>query len=216
MNKIPSIHARGRFELKKPFHAKPDVIYEVTAIRELSDIEQQGIDVYETFYEQFGIVNGVEINGEEFDFQKEVEKKPFIITIEGTDRTIIYVPSTFIIKFPDINEQLLYSRMVIALDIGMLPDDVNLDSELKEISELAQARIGTRVTPKLVRAVSTTQPTLDQHLLMENNRKGNIKISQSNVVKLDKLKEEVNLLNKQNQTLIEIIRENGLLDRIQS
>ncbi len=214
MNNVPSIHARGRFELKKPFHAKPDVIYEVTAIRELSDIEQQGIDVYETFYEQYGIIDGVEVNGEEFSFQNEVEKNPFIITIEGTDRTIIYVPSTFIIKFPDVNDQLLYSRMVIALDVGLLPDDVNLDSQLKEIAEVAQARIGTKVEPKLVRAVSTTQPTLEQHLLMENNRKGNIKASQSPVVQMDKYKEEIKLLHLQNQTLLAIIRENGLLDRL--
>lgn len=214
MNKIPSIHARGRFTLKRPFHAKPDVIYEVTAIRELSDIEQQGIDVYETFYEQFGIIDGVELEGKVFNFQQEVENKPFIITLEGTDRTIIYVPSTFIIKFPEVNEQLVYSRMVIALDIGLLPDDVDLELPVKEIAELAQARIGTKVTPKLVKALSTTQPTIDQHLLMENNRKGNIKTNQSNIVRLDKHKEEIRLLNLQNQTLLNIIKENGLLDRI--
>lgn len=214
MTNVPSIHARGRFELKRPFHAKPDVIYEVTAIRELSDIEQQGIDVYETFYEQYGITDGVTLDGHEFNFEKEVEKNPFIVTLEGTDRTIIYVPSTFIIKFPDVNDQLLYSRMVIALDIGMLPDDVNLDTQLKEIADLAQARIGTKVVPKLVRAMSTTQPTLEQHLLMENNRKGNIKTSQAPIVQIDNYKKEINLLNHQIQTLLEVIKENGLLDRI--
>lgn len=214
MTNIPSIHARGRFVLKKPFYAKPDVIYEVTAIREISDIEHQGVDVYETFYSRFGLANGVEIDGETFNYEDEVKKNPFIITIEGTDRTVIYVPSTFIVKFPDVNEQLLYSRLVIALDIGMLPDDVNLDSEIKELSELATARIGTKVDAKLVKTVSTTQPTLDQHLLMENNRKGNIKQVLNAVTQNDNLKEQVKELNLQIQTLLEIIRENGLLDRI--
>lgn len=206
-----SIHARGRFELLPPFNAKKDVIYEVTAIREFSDLYLQGIDVYTHYYEKLGIREGVDLNGKLFSFDDEVKNNPAIVTLEGTDRTVIYVPTTFIVKYPEVDERLLYSRMILSADLGILPDDVNLDTVSKEVEELVSKRVGKTAKVVLTKAISTTQPTIEDHIKLENTRKGNIKSMENNFSELEKYKKQNQQLQKQIETLTRILVENGLL-----
>lgn len=211
---MPAMNARGRFLLKEPFAAKPDVIYEVTAIREFSDLYFQGVDVYKEFYQKVGLKNGVRLNGETFDFNKEVELFPSIVTLEGTDRTIIYVPTTYIISYPNMNEVTTYSRLIMSMDIGMLPDNLNLDAVLKEVGDLVSKRVGISTKPIITRAFTPTQPTPEEHNVLENTRLGNIRSIDNTFAEKERYKNENQLLQKQVKVLLSVLRENNLLDGI--
>lgn len=212
--RLPAMNAKGRFVLKAPFEAKPNVVYEVTAIREFSDLYFQGVDVYREFYLKVGLEDGVTVNKEEFNFSKEVSQYPSIVTLEGSDRSIIYVPSTYIVSFPEVNEVTKYSRLILSMDIGMLPDSLNLDSVLKEVSDLVSKRVGINVVPVLNRAYTPTQPTLEEHLVLENTRLGNIQAIDNTFSEKERYKEENTALQQQVKTLLSILRENGLLDNL--
>ena len=110
---IPVVNAKGRFTLKSPFIAKNTVVYTVIAVRKISDLYLKGEDVYVDYYKSAGLENGVNLNGEVFDFNEEVKSKPVIVTLEGTDGTIIYVPSTYILSSPTSGD-VTYSRLILS------------------------------------------------------------------------------------------------------
>lgn len=212
--KLPAMNAKGRFELKEPFSCKPDVIYEVTAIREFSDLYYQGVDVYREYYVPAGLLNGVEYKGTTFNFNEEVIQFPSIVTLEGTDRTIIYVPSTYIVSFPEVSEAETYSRLIMSVDLGALPDNLDLSGVIKEVNDMVSKRVGINAQAVLSRAYTPTQPTWEQHVVLENTRLGNIKAIDNTYAQKEKYKEENIKLQQQIKTLVAILRENGMLDKV--
>lgn len=212
--KLPAMNSKGRFELKEPFSCKPDVIYEVTAIREFSDLYYQGVDVYREYYVPAGLINGVEYKGSTFNFNEEVKQFPSILTLEGTDRTIIYVPSTYVVSFPEISEVSTYSRLIMSVDLGALPDNLDLSGVIKEVNDMVSKRVGINAQAVLSRAYTPTQPTREQHITLENTRLGNIKAIDNTYAQKEKYKAENVQLQKQIKTLLSVLRENGLLNKV--
>lgn len=208
--RIPDIYTKGKFELKFPFVAKPNVMYKVIGIREFSDLYIRGVDVYKQFYDAVGLRNGVEVNGSVFDFNVEAALKPVIITLEGTDDSIIYVPSTYMLSYP-IEGDVKYSRVVLTADLGALPDSISIDSILEDVEELISARFGIVSTVKIARAYSDRQPSVLEHLILEDSRIGNITLSGNNYSEVIRLKESLSQASAKIQIMTKILVENNLI-----
>lgn len=206
----PNINTTGYFEVKAPFTIKPKVIYKVTAVRNFSELYISGIDVYSQFYKPHGLISGIEFEGAPFDFAIEAKKEPVIVTLEGRDDTVIYVPSTFILRIPQVTAS-QYSRIIMSTDLGALPDYVNLESIMVDVQELINKRCGINSTVKLFRGYTDTQPTPEEHAILEQSRLGNIATNENNYSQLVSQTIKVTGLETKIQLMTDILAENGLI-----
>lgn len=205
-----SIHTAGKFVLKSPYVAKDTVKYSVTALREFSDLYIKGVDVYSQYYKPYGLIDGVEKNGKTFSFAAEAKLNPTIITLEGSDDTVIYVPSTYVESYP-IAGDVTYSRLILTADLGALPDEVPLDSILQDVEDLIQAKFGVRPVANVARGYTNEQPTMDEHIVLEQSRIGSITTAQNHFTENNDLKQKNQLLIEQVRSLTRILADNNLI-----
>ena len=214
MGVVPVINTKGRFVLRAPFVALPEVIYEVIAIRTLADIYADGQDVYKRYYVPVGLIDGrSEPGGTIFDLQAEISQSPLIITLKGTDSSLIHIPTTYIIESPktaDVN----YSRVVVSFDLGNLPDTVSLDSAISNVNSVIAGELGVTSKANLHVYSCPTQPTLEQHSLLEAARLGSVKATDNIYTQLQRYKKLSEDLDSKVKVLISIMRENNLLETI--
>lgn len=207
---IPVMNSKGRFVLKLPFVAKETVIYSVIAIREISDLYIKGENVYKNYYQSVGLVNGTNINGSVFNYDEEVKTKPVIVTLEGTDGTITYVPSSYIISYPNEGD-ITYSRLVFSADLGAIPDIVAVDAILGDVTELIQSRFGVRAKVNIHRSYSAVQPSNSEHELLEASRLGSIISTSNNYSENQALREELDDALIKIKLMTDILIENNLI-----
>lgn len=207
---VPTIYTVGKFVLKKPFLTRDDVTYSVSALREFSDLYIKGVDVYSEFYKPYGLTDGAVINGNTFNFSVEAKLNPIIVTLEGSDDTVLYVPSTYIESYP-IAGDVPYSRLVLSADLGSLPDEVPLDSILQDVQELIQAKFGVTPEVKVSRGYTNRQPTMDEHLILEQSRIGSIATTDNHFTQSQVLKDKCDFLDAQVKTLTRILADNNLI-----
>lgn len=214
MGVVPVINTRGRFVLRAPFVALPEVVYEVIAIRSLADIYADGQDVYKRYYVPVGLIDGSsEPGGTIFDLQAEISQSPLIITLKGTDSSLIHIPTTYIIESPktaDVN----YSRVVVSFDLGNLPDTVSLDSAISNVNSVIAGELGVTSKANLHVYNCSTQPTPEQHNLLEAARLGSVKATDNIYTQLQRYKKLSEDLDNKVKVLVSIIRENNLLETI--
>lgn len=171
MKQTPQLHAKGFYKFASPWTVKAGTIYECLAIRTFTDIYKLGQDVYRTYYEPVGLIEGVVVPGTSvpFTFSTEVAQEPNIITLRGSDGSMIYIPDTFILKVPD-STLVPYSQVVLGVSLGPLPDDVNIDIVKQDIAALVASRMGINANVKVCRAGLESNPTFDEHVLLERAR----------------------------------------------
>lgn len=207
---VPTIYTAGKFVLKKPFLTRDDVTYSVSALREFSDLYIKGVDVYSEYYKPYGLIDGAVVNGATFNFTAEAKFNPVIVTLEGSDDTVIYVPSTYIESYP-ISGDIAYSRLILSADLGALPDTVPLDSILQDVQELVQAKFGVKPEVKVSRGYTSRQPTQDEHVVLEQSRIGSIATTDNHFTQSQALKDRCEFLDAQVKTLTRILADNNLI-----
>lgn len=167
MQNTPQLHQKGIYEVKLPFTLKQNVMYECLAIRDFADIYTLGIDVYDTYYQPKGLVDGQD----NFDFKEEAKKEPHIITLKGNDGSIEYIPDTYITRLPD--ETLIpYHEVVLAVPLGALPDALNLEELKLELQESAAKHLNIITTTQVGVVPLLKNPTKDEHDVLERTRLG--------------------------------------------
>jgi hypothetical protein len=204
MKLTPPLNTTGRYVLRTPWAANPGVLYTCAAIRSFDDIYKLGLDVYKTYYEPMGVTEGAIISGNAFNFQQEKLLKPNIITLLGVDNTVIYVPDTFIAKYPDLSE-VKYSHMILSVSLGALPDYLDLTDLKNNISDLVTSLTGVSSTVREHRAPSTSNPTSAQHEALEASRTALITATQTKTALLLKSQADLTLANQKIQSLTAII-----------
>ena len=207
---IPSINMIGQFELTAPYVAKSTVRYKVTAIRKFSDLYIRGVDVYAQFYKPHGLITGEIVNGKPFDFNTESSLNPVIVTLEGNDDSVIYVPSSYIKSNPSTTD-IPYSRMILSIDLGALPDHVNLEAVMTDIEGLVETRIGSKPTVKMFRGYTDRQPTVDEHYILEESRVGGITASSNDRALVIKSENIIKEQNNKIKVMTKILSENKLI-----
>lgn len=204
-NMTPPLHAQGRYVVKSPWELPNTVIYECIAIRTFEDIYKVGIDVYERYYVPMGLVNGGD-----FNFSDEESKNANIITLRGSDKSIVYIPDTYILSFPKAGN-VKYQHVVLSASLGALPEYLDLTSLKEEIEDLVSSKLGTTAIVKEAAIPATEQPTQVQHEVLEAARVGSITSYENNYTKLKKEQAKSALLDSKVKTLIAILKANGLM-----
>jgi hypothetical protein len=201
-NLIPPIGSRGRFTVASPFTVNSGVVYRCTALRRFSDIENQGIRVFETFYEPFDLT--------QTDVANDRSIGAYIATLESDTHAPIYVPTTYITSYPD-GAYRNYQRVVISAELGPMPDYIDLTFMEAQLKALVSDTIGVEPRVALGAAPMDTTVTPDQHETLEIARVNAIKNRTTDYAKYLAEKEANQRLKSRIQILEEIIRRNGLI-----
>lgn len=207
MSKItPTVGTRGTFVLAEPWIENPGEIYEITAIRSLSELARSGVDPKKSIYAAMGLVDG----SRDFVWANEEKTNPYILTLTGSAGNVITVPDTYITRYPD-TSIILYHRGIISVDLGIFPEDEDLSSIAADMADLANSRTGMPASSKVHVVPLKTQPTSEQHLAYENVRKYNKPESISNHEELSLLKEELARVKQTNQALTKRLEALGVI-----
>lgn len=209
IKKTPPIYAKGRWVLRLPFIANPNKIYTCIAVRSFADVYKLGQDVYRVFYLTMGVTDGGAIAGLPFNFIAERQLKPNIITLQADDGETIYVPDTFIQRFPDMGD-VKYSHLVLSVSLSAVPDYLNLEEVKDAVAQTIASRFGFVPQVREHRAPSTDNPTPEQHEAIEAARLASLDLLETDAAKVAKL---LGISAKKQQTidgLVKVLRSNGI------
>lgn len=147
---IPNIGVKGLFHLLPPYDTQvlKDVAYTCVAIRRMSDILVAGGDPFNDYYTSVGL--------SEDTFKADLASGVCIISLQAAPNIFIYVPSSYIVSFPDIGG-IPYTTLLLGINLGAVPDSMDL-SYLK--NKIAADVLETLGIESEVTAVAASLPML--------------------------------------------------------
>lgn len=153
---IPTIGAKGLYELAHPFDAKidPNAEYSTQSIRYLTEYIARNEDPYADIYEPLSIPRET--------YLEDLREGNPIIGLQSAKGVWIYVPARYILSWPSVNG-VRYIKAMITADIGPFPADRDFTPLLEDVQLYIKNKIG--ITPK-VDLVAVSKPVLisfEQH-----------------------------------------------------
>lgn len=201
-NLVPPVGTRGRYTVASPFVVNEGVIYRCTALRRFSDVENQGLRVFESFYQPRGLTTT--------DVSRDRQAGAYIATLESDRYAPVYVPTTYITSYPD-GAFRKYQRVVISAELGPMPDSIDLTFAEQQVSDVLSDTIG--IAPRVILSIAplSDQVTPDEHEALEVARVNAIKTRTTYYAKFIAEREKNQRLETRLQILEDIIRANGLI-----
>ena len=135
---------KGNFKFTVPFDRhNSNKVLEVTSVRDIGEILDSGEDLYEFIYKPAGLSRE--------EMKRDLKNGVKIVVFKDSGGLYLYVPSSKIALSPDISGY-LYTEKVIGIDLGPLPDDLDLEQLKIDISQLVEGRIGIKPAIQVVKA----------------------------------------------------------------
>lgn len=131
MNNTPPINSFGLFRLKSPW-SLPLVPYKCISIDSLLDVGG-----YEKHYGVMGLSNDTFI----VDSNNGIN----LITLVDNNGNTVMVPSSYIEHYPS-DVYVSYSRLVLSVDLGELPDTIDLSGLRNQIEDLCKTLITSKAS----------------------------------------------------------------------
>lgn len=134
---IPQTGLQGRWEVKDPFVVRPGTLYRLEAVRSFTDLENNGINIFETYYGPMGIARDV--------FNKDKRDGALLFSLLSATEAPIYIPSSFVTAFPSL-DSIQYHHVVMSASIGALPVTTSLDHLETQVANVISDTIGVKPT----------------------------------------------------------------------
>ena len=153
MSLTPHIGSAGIFTLLAPFQAqlRSGVSYTCVAIRRMADILALGIDPYEKYY----VPNGLS----KANFDAALQANEAIVSLQSTSGHWVYVPTTHIQSYPNMGG-IPYTSLILAADIGAVPNYLDLSSVKTRIRDAIRDSLG--VTTEVKHVAISEQKAISQ------------------------------------------------------
>lgn len=167
----PPLDAAGIWTLKSPFAEllQAGVSYRCTAIRKVTDIVAKGeAEPWSVYYQPYGI--------DETVYKEDLAADVCIVTLQTSNNTTLYVPTTYITAFPD-SSGMTYQSMLLGIDLGPIPVAMSLDAIKLMMTDLIRDTIGIEATVQEAVIGSSTQVSADSYASFEANRAAKIQNS---------------------------------------
>lgn len=177
-NFIPTIGAAGLYRLQAPFDTLliAKTSYTCIAIRRLADFVAFGGDPKADYYTKYGVDDDTWTR----DFNNP---EVCIVSLQTTSGAQVYVPSTFILSYPNMGG-VPYTSLVLGINLGPIPDKLNLSNLYTSMVNLVRDTIGINADVRSV-AVSETELILQaDHEALEVARQALIQTSATDSAKL--------------------------------
>lgn len=197
----PPLNATGTFELLTPFTIEDGKVYRAEALDGFESLEVREIDVFKTYYDSQGLTQQ--------DYEADKLNKVDIVTLMSDDAPTIYVPSSYIKSFP-LTSGYPYGRIVLSVDLGVLPDGLDFLPVVSVIETQVSEIVG--VLPEnmevIIHRLSETQGVdHSKHEQLENLRKSRISERVLPAVALVEALERVRSLEQRNAVLENLLIE---------
>lgn len=212
-NVIPPIDTTGIWELKTPFTTKLNTAYTLIAQRKFEDVTKLGKDVYSAYYLPYNIKEGENIPGtsEVFFFAKEVENNVVILTLRDSVGNILYVPSSFVLSYPD-TSIVPYRLMIASIVLGIFRPDVDYSILVANLEDVCKATLGLdNVTVNIHAGPTSGGLSATESDALETARQNKQASEETNLEKVIRLEKELAKEQLQNQQLTEVLINNGLV-----
>jgi hypothetical protein len=164
---IPAIGVKGRFVLAAPFAAKllPNTSYTCVAVRRLEDVVAAGEDPQALYYTPNGL--------DAARYNADLADNVCIVSLQAAIGEWLYVPSSSITAMPD-QGGVPYTVTALAVNLGAIPNSLNLLYLKNQISEVVAATLGVVAPPIHAVALSpTTNVSQTEHDTLEAAREAN-------------------------------------------
>lgn len=187
MKLTPTLDARGVFEVREPFKLAYDSAYRVGSVRSVSSMEASGMDVYREVYAPVRMTPS--------EYQTDLKNNPSIVELISDGGQIVLVPDTFISKLPEIGVP-VYHRVVVSVDLGMLPESMDLTHIQREMSDVASGLLGVRTETKVHHLPFKGSMTKELHDELEDKRRVNRTEQKSVYTRNLELEEQVRVMSQ--------------------
>lgn len=198
----PPLLAKGRYTVRAPFEVKETSIYTCIALRKFEDIVELGEDVYQTYYQPFGLTTAV--------YQLDVRAGAVIVTLQDPYGEVLYIPDTYILTYPNMGD-ITYHHVVVSVSLGPLPTTVPLDYLKQQMASIASDVTGVDaiVREHIAPTIGAVTPT--QHEILEAARVLRVTNRETDRAKVLAAAARTQLLEERIRVLEEVIREAGLV-----
>lgn len=161
---LPQINAYGVFTVLPPFTID-SVNYTCTAITLISTLLERNVDVFATVYQPKGLTND--------QYLADLNNHVSIVTLESKDGPTLELPNTYIANVP-VQLAVPYSRLVLSIELGELPDALDLTQLQADLLTITNNYVGVNSTPKLHRIPVNKSYSHQEHLVKEAIRLQNV------------------------------------------
>ena len=163
-NLIPQIGATGKYQLQTPFDAqiKENAVYTCIAVRRLGDFVSIGRDPKALYYD----ANELGDNAWERD---SLDPDVCIVTLVSKAKQTIYVPTTYILSYPDLGG-IPYTVRLLGINLGAIPDTMDLSNLITSIENLVKDTVGIESTAQTVAVSETKIISQEDHETIEDAR----------------------------------------------
>jgi hypothetical protein len=163
---VPSIGSKGLFRVAPPFNISlvQDLEYTCVSMRSIQDISNDGVDVFAAYYDTQGLTLE--------NMQADLAAGVFLVTLQPSTGLPVIVPSSYFIGIPDITG-VPYMGTMIALDLSLLPSDLDLSYLKQRLADVVKDTIGVLTTPRTVVTTDPLRLRSDQHTVIDATRSQN-------------------------------------------
>lgn len=162
-NLIPSIGAKGTYSLRSPYDVLiKDSTYTCVAIRRLSNFVGTAKDPKRLYYDPY---QPDDVAWEQDSNDPEV----CIVSLRSDSGHVLEIPSTFILSYPNLNG-VPYTVKVLAINLGAIPDSLDLSNLYTEIKNLVRDTVGIESEVKSVAISDTKLKSKEDHDALESAR----------------------------------------------
>lgn len=179
---LPQLKAVGTYEVKAPFSLKDKTIYICDSIDGFTTLIERNVDIFETYYKPVGLT--------EENYRSDLDSGQSLITLISESADTLSFPSSYLVSFPS-EKGIRYSHTFITIDIGALPDDINMTPTLTHLKTLVDNDLGLSCKVKVVGTPTIDIITYAQHASNEAARRGNIHIQDNPYKVIEKLRADI-------------------------
>jgi len=160
---IPPINTVGKFKLKPPLDnlLNDKIEYKVISIRSIKEMLEDNIDVYKDIYEKLGL--------DKTYYDQDLANDGSIVTLLSPEMEYIYIPSSFFLSIPDVTG-VIFRKTFIVADLGLIPEDADIDYLIKDISDLITNAYGVLPTMSKKQLESKVLISYDDYDKFEKDR----------------------------------------------
>jgi hypothetical protein len=154
---IPPIGSSGTWGLRAPYNSliNVELTYSCVAVRRLSEFRLLGIDPFTMYYEPYSVSNGT--------YASDLAQGDVcIVSLQSASGALVFVPSTYINSYPNPNG-FKYTPVILAVDIGSIPDRLNLNAMKTDMVDLIKSYLG------IENVVVTTVAVGEDKMLNQND-----------------------------------------------
>jgi len=195
-NLVPVINSSGKFKLATPLdtYLNTDITYKVIANRSIREMVDDGLNVLNDVY--------LIVNLTEDDYNTDLTNNIIITVLRSDSGDTYYIPSNKFISIPDITG-VRYIQKTMAINLGYLPIDLDLDYLLPEVTDLLQSLLGVTPNASIIDTSQITIYTDKEHDLFNTTRTKNITNNETCISKLIKLQAILDAMRDKEIILVE-------------